>query len=140
MNRYEEWIDAFLAERKGYVRGDCASATLQMARAFPELKRVAGHVRVRDRFYETIQEHFWCVDPDGQIVDPTEAQFQTVLEYIPWSPDKEVRVGRCVNCGIDIYAKVPSLDEPGHTRNFCDDPGCEVEYAAYLNDDVRRYG
>lgn len=40
-----------------------------MVEAFPELKRVRGHYHCP--WLSKAQPHWWCVDPDGNIVDPT---------------------------------------------------------------------
>jgi hypothetical protein len=69
------------------------------------------------------REHWWCETPDGTIVDPTASQFDFVGEYVPWEPGAEVRVGRCMDCGEDIYARPTALGEPPkdlYSTTFCD--------------------
>jgi len=95
-----------------------------MQEAFPELRRVAGFVGA--------QEHFWCVSPTGEIVDPTAGQFRAepkADDYREFQPGDEVRVGKCMNCGEPIYAKVESLDNPKHHRSACSHE-CEDELRA----------
>jgi hypothetical protein len=134
-NDYQNWIDAFLAKQPHhdgwpYLYGACTTATQKMVETFPELKRVAGFANGR--------EHFWCVAQDGQIVDPTvkqlfrnEAEYRMLggsdaVEYRPFQPGDQVRVGRCMNCGEPLYAAVENLDDPKAHRSVCNDQ-CESE-------------
>jgi hypothetical protein len=127
--KYRAWIIAYVAERKGYVRGMCTSATKKMCEAFPELTRVAGFA-VNDA--GGAAEHFWCVAPDGTVLDPTGSQFGwPIVEYRPFKPGDEVRVGRCMHCGMDIHVAVQSLDDPRAARSFCDE-ACRQYYAESL--------
>lgn len=116
---HKEWADKWVAERSGgSVRGACAAATRDMKAAFPDLVIVRGFVR-----FETggRAEHVWCTDVDGVIIDPTASQFEGEFTYEPFKPGDVVRVGRCMECGMAIYAAVDSLDNPAHARSFCDD-------------------
>lgn len=120
---YQSWIDAFAAKRKGYLRGYCMTATAEMVAAFPELIRVAGFCNGA--------EHFWCVTPEGEVVDPTAKQFgDGPYEYKPFESGDEVRVGRCMDCGDDIYANVDALG--GARKYFCNDD-CRRSFGAYLD-------
>ena len=121
---YAEWIAAYV-ERTPNLYGKCVSATLEMVEVFPELKRIAG--------WADEVEHFWCVTPTGEIVDPTAAQFAGPggIEYREFKPGDEVRVGRCMNCGDSIYRAVPALDDPSYATSICSDE-CEEEAAAEL--------
>lgn len=75
------------------VRAMCGSATEDMVATFPELRRVRGHYG-----YHT---HWWCVTPDGEIVDPTAKQFPPGLEYKEYTgPDP---VGKCMWCGELVW-------------------------------------
>ena len=92
---YAEWIREHV-QSDGY--GQCAELTEQMARAFPELKRVRGH------YYDICwgeRAHWWLVTPDGYIVDPTAAQFPTKGRghYDPWDESEHEPTGKCINCG-----------------------------------------
>lgn len=116
---YADWISAYVARNKGFVRGLCDPATTEMVKAFPELRRAcglatwnAGHREVRD-------QHWWCVAPDGMIVDPTAAQFtgQVLYEELNLdNPDDVARIptGVCMGCGGDVY----------EGKTFCGD-ACE---------------
>jgi hypothetical protein len=113
-SKYTQWIATYLA-RVGSPRGQCVVAANEMREAFPEL------VEVRGWFH--CAEHCWLLAPDGTIVDPTVSQFgmwDTVPEaYRAWKPGDEVRVGRCMECGDDIYRVVQTLDD-GVRESFCD--------------------
>lgn len=112
--RYAEWIELYLTLCEGKPRGICGSATAEMIRAFPELTRVPGFVFAEGgaRF-----EHYWCTAPDGAIVDPTASQFWGIRSYVPFQPGDVLRVGRCANCGEEIYKRVRSL--PAKRRSIC---------------------
>lgn len=71
--QYEGWI------RKNVPKdcsGMCEGITIRMAIDFPELKRVRGYYMDRP--------HWWCVTPDGVIIDPTKAQFPVGGSYVPY--------------------------------------------------------
>ena len=88
-----------------------------MVKQFPELTIVKGHV-------EDLQwgrrSHIWLKTAEGEIVDPTVAQFPSVMEYEEWEPGDEVRVGKCMECGEEIWRSVQTLD--------VEDPGCRRPY------------
>jgi hypothetical protein len=111
-DRYTTWIAAQTED----PQGRCAEATLAMQAAFPELRRVRGHVITagRDR------PHWWLVTPDGDIIDPTAAQFQTLCFYQPWDEAQSEPTGKCPNCGGYVF--------DGGT--VCSET-CAREYAAY---------
>jgi hypothetical protein len=122
-DEYREWIERYVIEQpQGFVRGKCTEATIAMAAAFPELMRVAGFVYCawgRD-------EHWWCVAPDGTIVDPTVSQFAGPVSYEALDlndPSHVARIptGRCPDCGEDTY----------QGADFCDE-GCRGRYMAYI--------
>ena len=125
--KYQEWIANYLKDHPNPI-GECQKATKEMLKAFPELKIVRGHV-------ETVfcgrQGHWWLESPDGAIVDPTRRQFQGPIDYEPWTPDSLVRVGKCMNCGEEIWRKVASLDQEYHDY-FCSKE-CEKETIDEMN-------
>lgn len=118
---HQEWIDAYVARNKS-VFGKCKEATEEMAAAFPELKRVPGHVEVMGWGRRA---HWWLETADGEIVDPTVSQFPMVFEYEPFEPGSPVRVGRCMDCGDDIYDHPQSLTDAPKVRSFCNDQCAE---------------
>jgi len=96
---YQAWIDENVPE----TYGKCADVTTAMVEAFDELRRVRGH------HYDPIwgeREHWWCVAPDGTIVDPTAAQFPN-NGLGPYSEIDEAThqepTGMCPNCGDYIF-------------------------------------
>lgn len=119
MNAYESWIAAYVARNNEFVRGKCSEAAAEMVAAFPELKRVAGFVHCdwgRD-------QHFWCVTPDGEVIDPTRAQFRTVFAYEELdladpAVRRQIPTGRCMECGDDAYEGA-SFCSREHERSFC---------------------
>lgn len=129
--KYKEWIDQYVAERK-VIAGMCGSATLAMMKSFPELKQVAGYVCFPDGGRA---EHFWCVTPDGKVIDPTASQYQLQafpdeLTYEPWQPGDEVQIGRCMDCGERIYGRPEALG--GIREQFCD-KDCYKSFSLSLN-------
>lgn len=130
MDLYETWIAEYAARAKLY--GQCEPATKEMAAAFPELSIVRGHV-IDGRWGK--RAHWWLVTPAGEIVDPTAAQFPALFEYEPWSPGQEVRVGRCMNCGDDIYLAVDTLDIEPPQKCICSE-ACARAFDAYLAEET----
>lgn len=117
---YAQWIKDYEARMGTKVLGQCAKATQEMVETFPELIRVPGHVYPMGWGKRA---HWWCVTPTGEIVDPTASQFPGGFagDYEPFEPGTEVRVGRCMYCGEDLYATIMRLDEEPPHRTFCDD-------------------
>lgn len=122
---YGEWIDAYVARHNGFVRGKCKQATEEMIAAFPELRQAAGFVYCQ----WGMDQHWWCVDPNDDIVDPTVAQFQGIIpEYEELdlnSPEDvgRIPIGKCVNCGGPIYRTSERTDTV--CSNVCAD---ELKY------------
>jgi len=111
---YRGWCAQFT----GNTRGHCAQRTLDMVAAFPELTRVRGHVGK----VSPDTEHWWCVAPDGTIIDPTAAQFRIGSVYIPFRESEEEPAGVCVNCGGYRFNGLDSVCSAE----------CQREYLAYL--------
>jgi len=123
--KYEKWIRNYISKNR--VLGNCKSACYEIQDEFPELEVVAGWAITQSHGK---QEHFWCVDVEGEIVDPTHDQWgEEILEYIVWNPGDEVAVGKCQDCGVTIYKKVDTLD--GIRETFCDEK-CFSSYAKYV--------
>lgn len=133
--QYEQFTQELIAERRArlsywrHVPTDAEAVALQcdgfterFVERFPELVRVPG--------FRNGLEHWWCVEPDGTIVDPTEAQFLSCgdpdVEYSPMSAGKyPYRMGRCPEWGEYIYSD--SKVEQG-LGGFCSDR-CRRSYA-----------
>lgn len=122
----EEWIKSYVA-RTPHLLGKCLLATVEMNAAFDDLRIVKGHV-------ETSwgrRGHAWLVDGTGQIFDPTAKQFQAVFEYDAWEPGGEVRTGKCMNCGNEIWRAVQSLDFDHSGETICGNE-CHEAFTKYL--------
>lgn len=126
-DHYRAWIDAWLEENRAY--GGCIEASILMAECFPELEVVKGHVYCD----WGKRGHWWLVTPDGEIVDPTVSQFGVVFEYEPWKPGDEVRVGKCMNCGDEIWEVVDRLEDIKE-KCICSKQ-CHEAFQAYLESD-----
>lgn len=114
-SQYAEWIATNVP--KAY--GECGKVTEAMIAAFPELKRVRGH------YYCVIwgeREHWWLVDVDGEIVDPTARQFPSCGKgiYVPWDESQPEPTGICPNCSGYCY----------NGDQVCSEK-CGIEYAAF---------
>jgi len=118
---YAEWIAAYV-EKFGDVTGLCEEATVGMLAQFSELKRVRGHVRWQGQ-REKPWPHWWCVAPDGSIVDPTVEQFPAVeLVYEAWDERRPEPTGKCHDCGDYVFGG----------SEFCSQK-CAASTAEYLN-------
>ncbi len=113
---HSNWI----ADNVTETFGRCAEVSLLMMRSFPELKRVRGH------YYCAIwgeRTHWWLVDEDGSIVDPTADQFPSkgMGVYDEWDDDEPEPTGKCPNCGELVYSG----------NYFCDDK-CALEFKCHI--------
>ena len=86
---HQHWMTEYSFSHP-YLLGHCWIATLKMKAAFPELRRVIGSV--------IEMGHFWCVDTDGTILDPT-AHGQIGVEpiYGPTVPTEDEKFLRIVH-------------------------------------------
>lgn len=115
------WIDEHYPTQES-AYGKCAEATEAMMAAFPgQLRRVRGWVE--DLGWGR-RAHWWCVNAEGEIVDPTRRQFTFLHMYEPHDESTgdppEPRV--CMNCGVEHFGP---FDLCSHK--------CEQSYLAYLN-------
>ena len=116
LEKYTIWMKA---NPKLCDYGKCVEATEAMVRAFPELKRVRGH------YYDIAwgeRQHWWLIDEDRNIIDPTKEQFPTKGKghYEPWIEGEEEPTGKCLDCSGYYYGD----------RYFCSDE-CEINYNAH---------
>jgi len=74
-DKYRDWIDANVDD-DGF--GLCQEYAELMAGEFPELRAVYGYYNIDDRSFP----HCWCVDTDGNVIDPTVEQFGTGGQYV----------------------------------------------------------
>jgi hypothetical protein len=108
---YQAWIGKWLRKNDPY--GKCHEASIEMQEQFPHLRLVRGH------YHDVMwgeREHWWLVDDDENIVDPTATQFPSKGSghYYELPDDAKEPLGKCMNCGEYCY----------ENRNFCSD-GCE---------------
>lgn len=121
-------------------RHKCVGFTEKLAKLHPELTLQAGFVHFKtfaDQGFKG-SEHWWCLTPEGQIIDPSVAQFGEVTEanplvYTPFNPDThKIIIGKCMNCGWEIYgleAEGPlSVCRPQDNDT---DQDCEAELRRY---------
>jgi hypothetical protein len=127
-SRYQSYIKERWVSNLG---GKCAEATIDMVAKFPELKRVRGHYYCP---FWGERQHWWCIAPDGTIVDPTVSQFPSLGsgKYVEWSEGEEEPVGRCVNCSKEVLMSKNSNVGP----EFCS-MSCADSYIKYLNTPLR---
>lgn len=126
---YEDWIAGYVAGRAGVLLGRCREASEAMLARFPtELRLVRGHVECPRPWGR--RAHWWLVDPDGEIVDPTAGQFELgILRYDEYAEGDDLRLGRCMHCGSEIWG-------PPHSRTridtqFCDE-ACRHDFGRAL--------
>lgn len=89
--QYAAWIDANYPTCAS-ARYRCGTAVQFMIAAFPELRAARGLV---------YGEHWWCIAPDGNIIDPTWRQFdsaQCELLYSALDETKPQPTGYCTRC------------------------------------------
>lgn len=100
MTSYQDWIRDYEAKHPGSsLIGYCGLATEEMVKVFPELRRVCGFAHVPFRS----TEHWWCVTPEGKIVDPTAKQFVSTPQYEEIDLRYTmIRLGKCMNCGSEV--------------------------------------
>jgi len=122
--KYVLWVEMnYPSSQSAYLQ--CAEATERMVEEFPELKRVRGLASVKEPYDlpPTKTPHWWCVTPDGTIIDPTAHQYPTEIEsYEEADESKGPPTGKCPNCGSLCY----------EGNYLCSDK-CNDEYMAYLN-------
>ena len=128
--RYQRWIDENAPKDARTARGRCGVETRAMCAAFPELRAAGGY------YYgatERPSQHWWCIAPDGTIVDPTAIQFvdPTAIQfadrgagcYEELAPEDHPR-GKCMNCGNETFDKATCVPcEGSGTVVICTSPG-----------------
>ena len=74
---YLFWIKDY----KKPIRNRCWVVCHEMMKVFPELTLQGGTVTTEESNGNIHITHFWLVDSEGFIVDPTERQFYVILNY-----------------------------------------------------------
>jgi hypothetical protein len=134
--RYQQWEDEYIRSCGTYINtgkpclhGRCAEGTLEARKAFPELARVRGHVRGRG-------DHWWCVAPDGTIIDPTRAQWNPIpdaedYEFLDESTADRLPIGKCPGCGGFRYQGSSGVCSAECALAMCEDMGIAFDPAAH---------
>jgi len=110
--------------RPEYGSGRCRDEALKLARDDRSLTVVRGWATPVGG---AMIEHWWLIDQDGKVVDPTVDQFPARPVYIPECvgvpPERPALMYLCPNCG-DTHTGDFSVD-------VCSDR-CARAYASYL--------
>jgi len=94
-DKYKKWIDEHILDT---ADGLCLEWSGLMVQVFPELRLVEGRVVEGTG---DIGGHFWCVDPEDEIIDPTACQFDEIISYrFERYPQM---TGMCMVCGAPTY-------------------------------------
>lgn len=138
------------------LRGTCGTYVRKFTEMFPELKEQPGFIN----FQVGIEnyrpgEHYWCVHEDGRIIDPTLEQFYHARNgyqpfYKPLDEEKDIiQIGKCMNCGSEIYGTMKELKENGGRKELCDDildengeveESCAADYERYMRREAAGLG
>lgn len=94
-------------------RGKCKEFCDEAIKADPTLTLVRGHYFCP--IWNSDEPHWWCVKPDGAIVDPTKLQFPSrgVGTYTPFNGMLE-----CAECGKE-FPETPDADIEGNYAFCC---------------------
>ena len=130
-DKFTAWIHDNVPQDPNEILSSCREWVDKMDSAFPgELTAVPGHVFLVPCALN--REHWWLVDMDGVIVDPTAHQFHgdyyggsSIVSYEPW--EGPLPTGKCMNCGEYCY---------GSDSSMCSDK-CGQAYTAYLMEGLR---
>ena len=104
-------------------RGKCKEFCQDLCEKDPSLKMVRGTYWCP---FWGDQMHWWCVKPDGTIVDPTVKQFPTAgiaAEYTEFSG-----VFPCDNCGKEITEDIARVES---NYKFCGDR-CLIKFVGLI--------
>ena len=92
-------------------RGKCKEACEALQKVIPELELVRGHYF--DCVWNSNEAHWWLVDSDGNIVDPTANQFPTKGKmtdmYVPFNG-----IISCEQCGKSTKEEDAIIMGNGH--------------------------
>ena len=97
-----------LLRKYGTPSNNCMTFTRRFAEQFSDLKRVCGFYYAPN-FAASHGEHWWLVDQQGAVVDPTADQFASAGtgHYVPYDPEKhQVVKGKCMHCGQGLFSRI----------------------------------
>jgi len=110
--QYTEWIKNNVPAS---TYGKCTEITEAMDKEFPELKRVRGWY---EDAYWGKREHWWMLDPNSNIIDPTKSQFPDQHgDYHPLDESKPKPTGKCINCGGYCFNRNPTCSKECERQN-----------------------
>ena len=99
--------------------GECKERCEAMLEVFPELQMVRGHVLFRGRPTKP-EPHWWLVDCEGNVLDPTINFDLHLTEYQPHDESGPEPTGECPNCSGYCY-----------NDGVCCSDSCHNAYVAY---------
>ena len=126
--KYAEWIELHYPTPQSALK-QCEPAVHAMILNFPELTIVRGQAVVEEPhgFIPTKTHHWWCINPEGEVIDPTAHQYpKRILSYEPLDESKRDPTGKCPNCGCISYASTCLTP-------LCSEK-CSKEYKKYLEE------
>jgi hypothetical protein len=124
---YSKWISDYVARfnHPAATLGQCEKAVEEMKGVFPELEVKKGYAICPEPWGK--RGHWWLLDEEGKIIDPTRSQFTCgVFGYEEYVEGDDVRVGKCMNCGDEIWG------QPERDGACICSPKCEKEFTEYL--------
>ena len=140
---YDEWIHIWRVDHP-QAAGSCAHAVQEMVKVFPELKAVRGRALIPgvggftcfEYDPEALKEdhppisvfHWWCMTPDGDILDPTADQFREVFQYLPDYQNPTIR---------ELFASFPArlqFSDPTIARALKDAFAADVDESTLVLD------
>lgn len=111
----------------------CREACEKMKEAFPELTLTNGLIQVGTEKDE--RTHWWCKDPEGNVVDPTAHQYKIfgmrIVFYNEIDDEHDLRKypqGKCANCGETYFIGKNNWGD----STTCSSK-CFQDYCDYLN-------
>lgn len=122
-SHYAPWMRDTIS-RADLVRHKCQQFCEKFVQKFPHLSRQPGFVGS--------SEHWWLIDSDGTIVDPTGEQFGNVpkTRYIRYNPHRhKVHLFNCRDCGTEVFDLIENADN--YIDGFCSEECCDT-YVEYL--------
>jgi hypothetical protein len=119
--KYLKWIEKNIPNYES-AYGKCRETCEKMLKEFPELKLVRGYYSCAvwgERM------HWWLVDAENNIIDPTAIQFPTKGNGIYQKLDEFAPqpTGKCTNCGEYIY-----------NGNYLCSDGCKFDSNSEINE------
>lgn len=104
------------------IRGTCKQAVTDLCNKYPFMKPVYGYVKYQLNGKQITDGHWWAIDNEGYIADPTRSQLPAKeIEYVY---DSRPVLFKCANCGKPVL-------EDDRLSYFCSKQ-CAAETIRYL--------